>query len=211
MINTVCNDACPCGSGKKYKQCCFTITQADQVFGNKAEQSKLLEIALRHHQAGNLLEAETICLHALSLDQNDCNVLHLLGLLAIQNNKLEQAINFLSRAISINPLLYAVHFSLGNTYQAQGKLGQAICSYQQAISLKPDCAEAYNNIGVACKALGRLVNALNYYNKAITLSPDFVEARSNLGNLYKDMDKPQVAMVCFHKALLLKPEYAEEH
>jgi len=210
MINTVCNDANPRGNGEKYKQCCFKNTQANQAVGNKTGQSGLLEIALGHHQTGNLLEAETICLHALSLDQNDCNVLHLLGLLAMQNNKLEQAIKFLSRAISINPLLYAVHFSLGNAYQAQGKLGQAICSYQQALSLKPDYAEAHNNIGVACKALGRLVNALNHYNKAISLSPDFVEARNNLGNLYKDMDKPQLATACFNPAILLKPEYAEK-
>lgn len=211
MTNTDCNDVCPCSSGREYKQSCLPKADAVHAIGNETEQSSLLKIATAHHQTGNLLEAETICLQALSLDQNDCNVLHLLGLLAIQNNKLEQAINFLSRAISINPLLYSAHFSLGNAYQAQGKLGQAICSYQQAVSLKPDCAEAYNNIGVACKELGRLVNALNYYNKAISLSPDFVEAHSNLGNLYKDMDKPQVAVTCSHKAILLKPEYAEEH
>jgi predicted TPR repeat methyltransferase len=145
------------------------------------------------------------------LDPNDYNVPHLLGLLSIQNKKPEQAIEFLSRAISINPSLHSAHFSLGNIYQAQGKLGEAITSFLRTISLKPDYAEAYNNLGVACKDLGRLDNALRYYLEAIVLSPYFVEAHNNLGNLYKDMNKPQEAMACFHKAISHKPEYAEGH
>jgi predicted TPR repeat methyltransferase len=209
MLKTGRNAPCPCGSGKKYKQCCLSEVSAVQSIRDATEKSKLLKIGITNHQAGNLREAETVYRQALLLDTNDCNVLHLLGLLAIQKNKPEQAIEFLGRVISINPSLYSAHFSLGNVYQSQGKFGEAITCFHQAISRKPDYAEAYNNLGVACKELGRLDNALSYYLEAISLSPDFVEALSNLGNLYKEMDRSQEAIECLLKAIKINPKYSE--
>jgi SEC-C motif len=56
------NDPWPCGSGKKYKQCCMQREET-QAAGRRAESAsipKAIQAGLEQYQAGRLPQAEAI-------------------------------------------------------------------------------------------------------------------------------------------------------
>lgn len=209
------NDLCPCGSGKKYKQCCLQLSKR---YGGGLDEkrptldvSNLIQTAIAHHQEGNLIQAETTYRKVLAIDPTNFSALHLLGITALQFEKYEQAAEFFSQAIACNAFFPSAHFSLGNAYQALRKLDAAAACFQQVILLNPNYAEAHNNLGVAYKDQNVPREAMTCFLKAISLKYDFVEAHNNLGNVLKDINRQEEAIACFHKALSFKPDYAEAH
>ena len=63
----------------------------------KVEQ--LLQAALRHHQTGNVSEAEALYQQVLQLDPTNSDAMHLLGALAAQMQHREVAVDWIRRAI----------------------------------------------------------------------------------------------------------------
>ena len=62
-----------------------------------------LEQAVRSHQAGDLEAAERLYQAVLAVQPNHPDVLHLLGLVALQSGRLEQAVPWIQRAIAVRP------------------------------------------------------------------------------------------------------------
>src|SRR5512134_1269713 len=96
------NDPCPCGSGKKYKQCCLPREEAG-VTTPSVDQSipGLIRAAIEYHQAGRLPQAEAIYQQVLQMQPDHPDALHLLGLIAHQVGKNEIAVMLISKAISL--------------------------------------------------------------------------------------------------------------
>jgi len=171
----------------------------------------MLDLGLKHHQLGNLEQAEKIYRQILQLDPNDVNALHLLGVVCLQRGKNEMAIEYLSQALLGKPDFAEAHNNLGNALAAQGKQEAARANYQQALQLKPDYALAQNNLGIALLALGRPEEAEVYCRQALRLRPDYAEAHHSLGVAFKSQGRPEEAVVCCQQALRLRPDYAEAH
>ena len=94
-------------------------------------------LALEHHQAGRLPEAEKIYRQILAADQNHAPALHQLGVSAIQQNQLELAVQWIARAIELDGTQAVFHVNLGDAQRRLGNLDGAICSNQQAVALEP--------------------------------------------------------------------------
>ena len=200
-----------------------------------------IEVALQHHRAGHLQQAEAIY---KKMPYNP-DALHLRGVIAHQLNKNDEAVELINKAIraipsnvqyhfSIDPVYRALnkldelvscyqkliarvpnnvdaHNNLGNALKDLGRLDEAAASYQKAVSLKPDFAAAYSNLGVVLKTQGKLNEASACYQKAVELQPDFAEAYANLGIVLAEQDNPDQAVLCFQKAIALKPHFAGVH
>ena len=207
------NTPCPCGSGKKYKQCCL---KRDEVLASsKRVETALIPNAIReaieHHQAGRLLQAEAIYQQIFQAEPNHPEALHFLGVIAHQTGRNELAVELIGKALSIKPDYADAHNNLALALQAQGKLAAAVKSYQKALSIKPDYADAFYNLGNTLKGMGNFDEAANHYRKALTFRPNYAEAHYNLGNALKDQGKLDEAVEHYHKALAFKPDYAEPH
>jgi predicted O-linked N-acetylglucosamine transferase (SPINDLY family) len=167
-----------------------------------------LAMAVRHHQAGRLADAEIIYREILSRQPNQPDVLHLLGAICAQNDQADSAIELISRAISLKP--DAVFYdSLARTLKSRGRLDEAIAAYRDALRLKPDFAGAQNNLGVALRAVGDLRESQAAFRAAIKINPDFAEAHNNLGNLLIDAGRFDDAIVACERATALKPGYGD--
>ena len=94
-----------------------------------------LELAVEHHQAGDLPKAENIYQQILKADPNHVKALHLLGVIAFQGGDNEKAIELIEKALAIKPDYAEVHYNLGLVYQAQGRLAEAVCSYEKTVKL----------------------------------------------------------------------------
>jgi Flp pilus assembly protein TadD len=173
--------------------------------------SESLAIALQHHQAGRLPEAEEIYRQVLQQQPNQVDALQLLGVIVYQSGKLEEAIAYYRQALALNPALSQVHGNLGIALNKQGLLEEATQHYQKAISLNPTSAQFHYNLGIALRELDRLESATLHFKQATALQKDFVEAYDNLGDVLEQQGQYEEALVCYDKAIELKPNFALAH
>lgn len=89
-----------------------------------------IQLAVTHHQAGRLGEAEVLYRQILSAVPNHPNALHLLGLIAGQVGKVDDAVGLIGKAIAAAPNNPTFYFDRGIFLERQGKPDQAIESYQ---------------------------------------------------------------------------------
>jgi tetratricopeptide (TPR) repeat protein len=170
-----------------------------------------IDLAIQHHQTGDLAKAEGIYQQILRADPNQPIALHFLGLIAHQGGENDRAVKLISDALKIKPNYAEAHCNLGLTLKDLGKLDEAVTSYKYALAIKPNFALVYSNMGIALKALGRLDEAVESYSKALNIKPDYAEAHSNLGNALRDLGLLDEAVASCHKAIAIKPDYAEAY
>ena len=173
--------------------------------------SEALAIAVQHHQAGRLHQAEQVYRQILQADPHQADALHLLGVLANQTGHHEAAIELIRQAIAINPLVAPFHNNLGLACRAAGKLGEAIGCYQQALQLRPDYPEAIYNHSLALKDQGKLDEAIDGYRAVLQLRPDFVDAHNGLGVALKEAGQLDAAIASYRRAVELAPNFAPGH
>jgi predicted O-linked N-acetylglucosamine transferase (SPINDLY family) len=170
-----------------------------------------LRLAVQHHQAGRLAEAEKIYRQVLVHQPDHADALHLLGVLALQAGRLDAAVESIRRAIAICPTNAIYYSNLGKALKDMGQFDQAIASYRQAIRLNPDFAEAYNNLGIALADAGRLDEAVAADRQAVRLNPNLAEAHGNLGNALMRIAQLDEAIASYRQAVRLRPDLAPAH
>ncbi len=207
------NTPCPCGSGKKYKQCCGSLADAAQAAAvpapAPADSEALLREGWRHQSEGRLQQAAELYQKVLGAEPNNSDALNLLGTLALQAGRNDMAANLLEKAIATRPEVAVYHNNLGNALRGLGRLDEAGENYRRALSLKPDYARAHNNLGVCLKELERMDEALACFRQAVALEPAFAEAWGNLGNALKSLGQLDEAVASLDQAVRLKPDFVE--
>src|SRR5258708_243481 len=84
-----------------------------------------LQIALEHHRAGRLTQAEAGYRAVLEGDSEDAGALHWLGVLTFQAGRAAEAVGLLERSVAERPDDAAVQYNLGQAYLAAGRGGEA--------------------------------------------------------------------------------------
>ncbi len=170
-----------------------------------------IQIAIQHHQRGDLRQAEAIYRQVLQGDPSNPDALHLLGVVSYQAGRNDLAVELIRQAIAVNPDVPDFHNNLGNALRLLGRLDDAISSFRKALSLSPRFVEAHNNLGLALRDQGRIEEAIRCFRKALKIQPDLPDAHNSLGLALLDEGKIEDAARRFRQALLLRPGYAEAH
>jgi predicted O-linked N-acetylglucosamine transferase (SPINDLY family) len=173
--------------------------------------SEALQLALEHHQAGRLQQAEQVYRQILQVDARQADALHLLGVIAHQSGQYDLAIDWISKAIASNPSNPACHNNLGEAYRAKHRLPEAMAAYQQALRLNPAYGDPHNNLGNVLRDLDRLAEAAASYQQCLRLKPGFVLAHHNLGNVFAELGQLSQAVASYQDAVRLRPDFAEAH
>ncbi len=179
--------------------------------GQPPDIQQSLALAIAHHQAGRLAEAEGLYRQIMAAAPDQPFAAYLLGVMAHEAGDDENAAELLSRALAIKPDLVEAHNALALTLRALGRPDDARACCQKALALRPDYVGALNTLGLALYDLGQLAEAAENFNKALAINPDFADAHSNLGLVLQDLGKPDEAVAHHVKALAIKPDYAEAH
>ena len=194
------NDPCPCGSGKRYKQCHGAIgsdatgsakgpgrsTEASPASAGFAQPppapaaATLAQQGLVAHQQGDIDTAERAYRAALVREAEHPLALHYLGVVLHQRGRHAEALPLLERSASLVPAEPEFHNNLGLVFAALDDNDRAIESYRRALDHKPDHATAWNNLGLACQAANRLPEAIASFRRALALMPGFAQAHWNL-------------------------------
>jgi predicted O-linked N-acetylglucosamine transferase (SPINDLY family) len=173
--------------------------------------AEALQIALQHHQAGQLQDAEALYRQILQVQPQHPDALHLLGVAVHQMGKHDIGAGYIRQAIALKPGDAKFYNNLGEACRAQGKLADAVGHYRQALALRPGYVEAHINLGNTLKAQGKLAEAAAHYRQALALKPDLAEAHNNLGLALQEEGRLAEAIAHYRQALALKPDLAEAH
>ncbi|HWB54180.1 MAG TPA: tetratricopeptide repeat protein [Tepidisphaeraceae bacterium] len=167
-----------------------------------------LQAAIQHQRSGHLQEAEQICLQIVAQEPANPDALHMLGVLAMQQNQHDTALDWLSRAIAIQPDNAIARNNLGSALRAKDRMDEAIACFQRAVDLKPDFVPAQSNLGNALRESGQPEKAIPFLQRAADLQPYQVTVQYNLGNALRDAGRLDEAIPHLQLAVDLKPRNA---
>jgi len=197
------NDACPCGSGRKYKKCC----EAQAAQSRRGQNPDLLFAeALQEHQRGRLEGAERLCGQVLAADPQHAGALHLLGLLAVQAGRPDRAAELIRKAIALHPDSAQYHTNLGVALERLGLREEAASACLEALRLSPDFIDGLCNLGAILCDLGRPKEALPHLEKALALAPGSVSAVQGCARALSELKRWAEAAPYFARWVALDPD-----
>jgi tetratricopeptide (TPR) repeat protein len=167
-----------------------------------------LTLGTQHQQAGRRQEAEVLYRSILQEVPQHPYALQLLGVLAYQSGRSEEAVELMLR--SIGPGVPAgFHSNLAAAYLALGRFEEAEASSREALRINPNLADAHNNLGVSLRRLGRLIEAEQCFRAALRIHPNHADAHCNLGVVLQRQEKLAEAVGHLQEAVRLAPGNAQ--
>lgn len=202
------NSPCPCGSGRKFKNCCQRQPDATPSPDRRVVDNNALAEAVALHNAGHLQQAESIYRQILAIVPEQPDALHLLGLIADQVGRPADAVSLIRKAIGIAPTA-VMHCNLANALAHLDRFDEAIAGYRRAIALQPRFDLAHQNLARMLHALGRFDDAETTYRAALESCPHVADLHFGLGNVLRDTKSYDAALHEYREALRIAPGHAE--
>jgi tetratricopeptide (TPR) repeat protein len=170
---------------------------------------EVLRVAQTLHGEQRLEEAEKAYRYVVQHAAADAGGLSGLGVLLLQLGRLQEAEDWLRRALAIDPDAAEIRNNLCMALAARNRLDEAIAEYASAVEIDPNHVAARNNLGAALHARGRAAQALPHFEAAVGLAPNLAEPHNNLGNALAALGRPAQALAGYERALALKPDFVE--
>jgi protein O-GlcNAc transferase len=192
-------DPCPCGSGKRYKECHGALR------GSRIAPAASSARALLAQGRGE--DAARGARRALELDAADVEAWIVLGL-SVASTEPDAALAAWEKAAALAPHLPEAHFRLGDLHRRRGRFAAAIAHYEAALVAGSTHPVLLNNLGLALQQSGRLEEAENRYRQALEQQPRLVEATANLADLLRLRHRHAEAAAWYERAGALRPNVA---
>jgi tetratricopeptide (TPR) repeat protein len=166
-----------------------------------------LRLALELHRQNHLDEAENIYRKLLAENESDAKLYHLMGSLLIQKGKFKKAVNFLKKAVNLNPESQESYTNLAIAQLSLQEIDPAIKAYEASLSLNPELEKNWNALGALYLERGTPEEALGAFEKALKINPKNAEAWFNRGNALSIQRKYEDAIEGYDKAISFKENY----
>jgi tetratricopeptide (TPR) repeat protein len=192
------NDPCPCGSGRKFKQCCGLAPQ-----GRPAAPAPVATPVdpLQMKAGGALTEA----------GQLTGNFSPLQRALRLGPSPAKAAPAAPVETSAAGEESARAYLNLARGYAAARRTGDAIQAWKQATRLDPTNHVAFQDMGVALLQMGRLPDAIGAFRRAILAKPDFAAAHHMLGMALESQGNESMAVGALRRAVALQPKLADAH
>ena len=118
------------------------------------------------------------------------------GLVYLQNDRLNEAIDYFNKSVSLNPNFDFALNALGLTYFMKGEFPKSVEYFEKCLVINPEFTEARNYLGSVYQELGYLDKAEIEFRKA--MSDENYKSRElpyyNLARLYLTKEKDKEAL-----------------
>jgi tetratricopeptide (TPR) repeat protein len=163
--------------------------------------SSWLNEGFMHHSARRMDEAELFYRNVLSVQPDNADALHLLGVVIGARGLHDQAVELIRQAIAQKPQVAEFHNNLGTTLGDLDRTLEAETAFRQAVALKSNYAEAHRNLGLSLRKQGRLEEAVIAFRKATEHRQNYGEALANLAATLRELGESNAAADAERKAL----------
>ena len=170
-------------------------------------------IALANHALKtNQLEAAGVIYGHILDAWPDCpDALHFSGLLALQQQKPEEAVSRIQRSVELVPQHADFWNNFGNVLKELQRLPEAITAYERAVALQPGFADAHHNLGILSSQQGDFAEAVTHYQKALAADATRWDTWMNLGYVLEKLDRLDESASAFKRAIELNPTDSDAH
>ncbi len=165
--------------------------------------------AVADYQAGRLERSEKTLLNIDRSHPGIPDVLHLLGVIALQTDRPDAARQHLDRAVAAAPQSPELLALLGSALRGTGKAAEAGEILEKAFALAPDRPDILYTLGNALMDADRLDAAVDRFGRALELSPDYADAHYNLARVLRRLGRMEDARGHYEKAVALTPTQAD--
>jgi predicted TPR repeat methyltransferase len=177
--------------------------------GLEKRSAKLLQAAIKAHQAGQFAVARGGYEAVLALRPADPDALHFFGVLHHNQGNSTEGVASIRRSLEWAPNNPYAWMNLGNILLEQDQSQEAKAAYERAAALAPDLADAWYNLGICLRKVDDAPAAISALDRAIGLRGAHAPSHYQRGIAQRDSGHPDAAESDFRSALALKPDYVE--
>ncbi|WPL11575.1 tetratricopeptide repeat-containing sulfotransferase family protein [Thiorhodovibrio litoralis] len=169
--------------------------------------TSIIEKAFNLHEAGQLIQAKAHYREALKQlpTAQHATIEYLLGTIAFQQNKLNEAETLFQNAIKKKPTVADFFSAYGTLLVHSGRHEEACQAYRNAISIEPDNPKTLLQFADTLSALDRHTEALPHYENLILKAPNTAEAYHGYAQTLIKLQRHTEAISRCHKALSITP------
>ncbi len=180
------NGPCPCGSGKRYKECHGAAAGAapTPIRATASDASQLLQQALAAFQRQDLATTAAACQSVLAIAPGHAGGWHLAGLVDLQRGDAQAAAVKVGKAIELDTTQPEFHATLARVRLASGSFADGAASARRAIALDATNADAWVALGLGLEG-AEPDAALAAWRQAATLAPSNPEAHFRMGDFHR--------------------------
>jgi tetratricopeptide (TPR) repeat protein len=186
--------------------------------GDKQSSHIALQWAIIHHRAGRLPEAEQSYRDILQTEANCPDANHNLGILMVQQGKLELSLPHLRAALEGNPEKAQYWLSYAENLLATREARGALAVLQQAkqcglseFAVNPLMSRVEEAVRTAVSDSDGDTFRIPVDERVFKIKPDFAKAHNALGDAFVQLGKLDAAVTSYERALALRPDIAELH
>jgi tetratricopeptide (TPR) repeat protein len=170
---------------------------------NTASPASCSYAALLYLTVGRVQRASSYLQKALSLDPHYSYALSLQSLMALVENKKDEALELAEKAVSANVSSPAARIALSYVQQARFDLDGALASTCKAAALAPGDGLVWARVSELWLSKGYLDKSLEAARKSVALNPELARPRSVLGYAYLTQIRIEEAKRAFREAIRL--------
>jgi len=168
-----------------------------------------LSLGIELHRLGRHADAAKVYRQILQRKPDNAEILYLLGIIELADNKFRQAADLIARSIKRNAGFSPAHANLGLALMGLGQHKEALASFDRAIAL--GFTESHFNKAILLTNMHRLAEALESCDAAISCQPAFAEAHNQRGHILNESGRFEEALPSLDHAISLQPNLAEAH
>ena len=209
------NSPCPCGSGRKFKQCCGATSQPRDTIHAVESDADLpaipeeLEKIRALREAGRLVEALKLARNYLGKQPRDALAHNELGLIHLSAARPTDAATCFQQAIQLAPNVALYQYNLGCALDHAGRTAPAIAVLRQTLRLDPFLTDALERLGNLLLNTGGRDEAVQLFRRAAAIAPDTLAGRLNHAKVLVEEAGTQETMFSLRQTLTLFPSSVE--
>jgi protein O-GlcNAc transferase len=174
---------------------------------NNQNTDAIIDQAIMLHNQRQLPQARALYETALQQRPMDFDALNMLGLLLLQEGNFPAGVEYLKKAISVNPSIAHTHCNLGNGYIQLKDFLNAYKCFENALSIEPENIDSLTGQGDCLVELKDHEKALEKYDRAVQLNPNNFLAVFKMGIAFMQMRNIEMAIFCFETTQELNPQF----
>jgi tetratricopeptide (TPR) repeat protein len=171
----------------------------------------MVAAGLEAHQAGRHDDAERFYVQALKDNPEEATGLYLLGVLAFETGRPEEAAVLLQHVADLRPNNIEARFTLAGVRHWLGERDAAIAAYRSVLERQPDHAGALVGLANAARDAGDLDAALEAARGAVARYPDLEAAQAAFAATLAAAGQWLAAASAWRAAIRLRPDALASH
>jgi tetratricopeptide (TPR) repeat protein len=186
-----------------------TRKRAKQLAPKASPSERLLICWLADAQENNYLPAIAGMNDLLAKYPRDQRLAYLAGDWLMQQQRYEQAVVVLERALAIYPDYAAALNDVAYGYADAGNFEKAFAAMDRYVALEPDQPNPHDSYGEILRMAGKLDAALEQYRMSIRIDPNF-GSELGVADTYALMGKELEAREEYDRAIVFAPSNADK-